>query len=130
MDRTSETPNGEIESEAPSRQAKSRESGTRESRQAGGRFGRRGSGQDSRSRSDPTEAARPKPIKLRCVFHTRVVVPQQRTATGRRYQFDAGQVQTVNPLDVSGLLALQREQPPGCCGSESNPRILKFFEKA
>ncbi len=119
MDKRSETSNGESESEQP----KSRDSGTVKSRQADRRTGL---GQDSKSRS---EAARPKPVKLRCVWHTRLIVPAERTVSKTRYQFDAGQVQAVNPLDAPGLLALEHIQPPGCCGNDYNLPALKFFEK-
>ncbi len=122
MDKTSETSNGESESEQP----KSRDSGTVKSRQADRSDIPFGLGQDSKSRS---EAARPKPIKLRCVWHTRVVVPPERTVSKTRYQFDAGQAQAVNPLDALGLLALEHIQLPGCCGNDPNPPALKFFEK-
>jgi len=72
----------------------------------------------------------PAAANLRCLWHTRLVVPAERTVTGTRYQFDAGQVQAVNPLDAPGLLSMEHKQSPGCCGNDPNPPPLKFFERA
>jgi len=35
---------------------------------------------------------------------------------------------TVQAADVAALLALEKKQAPGCCGSNPNPPALKYFE--
>ncbi len=64
---------------------------------------------------------------LRCVWHTRVVV--SRTLSGKRYDFEPGQVQTVSSLDEPVLLALEKKQA-ACCQGAASPSILKYFERA
>lgn len=67
-------------------------------------------------------------VDLRCLWHTRLVIGETQTLSGHRYVFEPGQVQPVRPVDVERLLAMEKTQPPGCCGAEANPPVLKFFE--
>jgi len=64
---------------------------------------------------------------IRCIYHTAVVV--EATPSGRRYEFQPGQVRgDVDPDDVVYLLGLAREQRPCCPGGEVRP--IKYFELA
>jgi hypothetical protein len=60
----------------------------------------------------------------------KVKVPPEpdKTLSGKRYQFEPGEVQSVLAIDANRLLAMEKHQPPGCCGSESHPPVLKYFE--
>ena len=72
----------------------------------------------------------PKTVDLRCLYHTRVVVGPERTATRTRYEVGPGQILAVQAADVASLLALEKKQAPGCCGGNPNPPALKYFELA
>jgi hypothetical protein len=72
----------------------------------------------------------PNVVNLRCLWHTRLVVTANRTLSGKRYQFEPGEVKSVLAIDANRLLAMEKHQPPGCCGSESHPPVLKYFEPA
>jgi NAD-dependent DNA ligase len=64
---------------------------------------------------------------VRCVWHTRLVVPAEQTPTGTRYDFQPGEQQEVALRDVGFLLSLKRESR-GCC-SGSPVQEHKFFEE-
>lgn len=65
---------------------------------------------------------------LRCIFHTRLIIPADQTPTGTRYEFMPGQIaEEIDPADAKYLLSLEREQS-GCC-SGSPVQIHKMFEE-
>ena len=64
-------------------------------------------------------------INLRCVYHTRVVVPSDKTTTGLRYDFEPDEIQEVDSQDVPLLLSLLNIQT-SCCGGTS-PQNLPYF---
>ena len=69
-------------------------------------------------------------VGLRSLWSTRLVIEPTRTVTGKRYAFEPGQVLPVSHLDAPGLLAMEKDQPPGCCGGDPNPPPRKYFEEA
>jgi hypothetical protein len=77
-----------------------------------------------------TPRTRATTVDLRCLFHTRVVVVPEKTATRTRYEVGPGQILAVKSADVAALLALEKKQAPGCCGGNPNPPALKYFELA
>lgn len=76
------------------------------------------------------KAKSPTVINLRCLFHTRLVIGEHLTISGKRYVFDPGEVQSVFAPDAERMLLMEKAQPPGCCGSRSNPPSIKYFEVA
>lgn len=77
------------------------------------------------------EVLGPLPIAIvRCTWMTRVVIPAQRTVSGKRYEFEPGETKTIHVLDKSLLLSFERKQSPGCCEGVPNPPTLKYFEEA
>lgn len=80
----------------------------------------------------PVRQAQGKPtvINLRCLWHTRLVIGEHLTLSGRRYVFDPGEVQSVFAPDAERMLLMEKAQPPGCCGGQGNPPSVKYFEPA
>jgi hypothetical protein len=67
-------------------------------------------------------------VHIRCIYHTPVVIQAGIAPSGRRYEFQPGQVQEIDLDDVEYLLFLTREQRPCCSSGEVKP--LKYFELA
>ena len=64
---------------------------------------------------------------VRCIWHTRLVVPAEQTPTLTRYDFQPGEQQEVAMEDAGYLLSLKRESK-GCC-SGSPIQIHHMFEE-
>jgi hypothetical protein len=63
---------------------------------------------------------------LKCNFHTRVIVPAERTPSGARYDFQPGEVMDeVMQEDIEYLLSLVYQQS-ACCGGTPGPAIHYF----
>lgn len=67
---------------------------------------------------------------LRCLFHTRLVIPGHWVPSGRRYVADPGQVIPVLLKDVKTLLGMTRKQGRVCtgCGSSRWTEPQHYFE--
>lgn len=63
--------------------------------------------------------------KLKCVWHTRLII--QNTPTGTRYEFQPGETKEVKLKDYNFLLAKKREVKPGCCGDTGSS--INYFEE-
>jgi hypothetical protein len=74
-----------------------------------------------------TIAKHPATLNIRCVHDSsKLVVGADKTPSGTRYEFTAGEVKPVNFEDYQYLLAMQT-RPLGCCGGSMEPQ--KFFEE-
>ena len=62
---------------------------------------------------------------LRNIYSTRMVV--RNAPSGKVYNFDKGEVQTVDPLDVDFLLGLERKQGGRSCCGGANAANQKYF---
>jgi hypothetical protein len=71
---------------------------------------------------EPTEI-----VTLKSNFHTRLVIPGERTPSGTRYEFEPGEVNdTVLLKDRDYLLSLIYQQS-SCCGSSQAPQPINYF---
>lgn len=55
------------------------------------------------------------PKRLQCIHDSKLIIPPHMTVTNQRYEFEAGEIQAVHPLDYNLLLSLERKAS-GCCG--------------
>jgi hypothetical protein len=76
------------------------------------------------------DATRPPPppeqVKIRCIYDSRLIISEDKTVSGRKYEFMTGQVKLVDDQDYEYLLAMETK-PDGCCGGTIKPQ--KFFEE-
>lgn len=63
---------------------------------------------------------------VKCNFHTRVIIPGDRTPSGERYEFTPGEERDdVMAKDTDYLLGLVYQQT-GCCGNKPGEPINYF----
>lgn len=63
---------------------------------------------------------------LKCNFHTRVIVPGEKTPSGQRYDFQPEEVRDdVLAEDIEYLTSLVYQQS-ACCGGQPGPAIHYF----
>lgn len=65
--------------------------------------------------------------ELRCIYDSILIIPGNRTITGKSYQFTPGQVKPVEPADYDFLLSLE-QKAGGCCGG-GPAEAQKYFEE-
>jgi len=68
----------------------------------------------------------PAEVRIRCIYESRLIVGEDKTASGRRYEFNTGEVKPVDLRDYFILLGLETK-PSGCCGGTVRPQ--KYFEE-
>ena len=68
----------------------------------------------------------PAKIAIRCIWNGRLIIPADQTPSSTRYDFQFGQVQSVDAQDYNFLLSKEKKQK-GCCGSSG--QIIKYFEE-
>lgn len=66
--------------------------------------------------------------QLRNISGGRLIIPSNKTKTGKRYDFEKDQVKLVDVADVEILLALYSFNVPCCSSANSNKRL--YFEEA
>lgn len=64
-------------------------------------------------------------VLIRCIYESRLIVGDDKTPTGTRYEFETNQIKTVNEIDYQFLLEMEIG-PFGCCGG--SVRSQKYFE--
>lgn len=71
-------------------------------------------------------------VPITCIGDSRLIVGADKTPSGTRYEFNAGETKQVLLVDYEFLLSL-RSRAPGCCGggggSGSVPSVQKYFEE-